>query len=107
MALPPSISTSRAHLDNRCAAGSPTSMVCPGRSSLADHPSSLATSFRRDRHRDAGDLHVHRAEVVAAGDVERPPVVAAEREVGGGGGPVHDAGELLARGGPEPAGPRA
>src|SRR6266851_9037447 len=54
------------------------------------------TSFRRDRHRDAGDLHLHRAEVVAAGDVERPPVVAAEREVGGGGRPVHDAAELLA-----------
>src|SRR5207248_940381 len=49
------------------------------------------------------------AEVVAAGDVERPPVVAAECEVGGGGRPVHDAAELLAGRvhDPDPAGAAA
>src|SRR3954452_23863015 len=60
------------------------------------HKTRRGTSRRRDRHRDAGDLHLHRAEVVAAGDVERPPVVTAEREGGGGGRSVHDTAELLA-----------
>src|SRR5207247_1519153 len=48
------------------------------------------------RHRDAGNLHVDRAEVVAAGEVQGRPVVAAKRHVGGGGSPVNDAAELFA-----------
>jgi hypothetical protein len=54
-----------------------TSGSANGRSEARRRRIRRGTSFRRDRHRDAGDLHLHRAEVVAAGDVDRPPVVAA------------------------------
>src|SRR6476646_8234662 len=51
-----------------------------------------------DRHRNAGDLHLDRAEVVAAGEIEGLPVVAAEGDIGRGRRAVHDAAELLALG---------
>src|SRR5215471_1407395 len=51
--------------------------------------------FLRRRHRDPGNLHVDRAEVVTAGEVQRLPVVAAEGDVRGGGSAVDDAAELL------------
>src|SRR5215472_15610835 len=52
--------------------------------------------FFGDRHRDAGDLDVDRAEMVAAGEIECLPIVAAKGNVGGGGSSVHDAAELFA-----------
>src|SRR4051794_37128594 len=47
-------------------------------------------------HRQTGDLHVHAAQMVAAGEVQGLPVVAAEGQVGGGGSAVNDAAELFA-----------
>src|SRR5262252_4505961 len=52
----------------------------------------------RDRHRDAGDFEVDRAQVHAAGEEQRLPVVTAEAEVRGGGLSVDDTAEFLARG---------
>src|SRR6266702_700941 len=52
--------------------------------------------FLLHRHRDAGNLQVDRAQGAPAGEVERSPVVAAERDIGGRGLPVDDAAELLA-----------
>src|SRR5207237_8750441 len=52
--------------------------------------------LRGHRHRHARNLHVDRAEVAAAGEVKRLPVVAAEGDVGGRGLPVNDAAEFLA-----------
>src|SRR5580704_1879798 len=49
----------------------------------------------RRRGRDAGDLDLDRAEMVAAGEIQRPPVVAAEGQVGRRRRAVHDAAELL------------
>ena len=54
--------------------------------------------FRGDGHRDAGDFDIDRAEMVAAGEIERLPIVAAKGNVGGGGSSVHDAAELFALG---------
>src|SRR5579864_4378870 len=48
-----------------------------------------------DRHRNSGDLHLDRAEVVAAGEIERLPVVAAKGDVGRRRRAVDDAAELL------------
>src|SRR5436190_23117978 len=42
------------------------------------------------RHRDAGDLDLDGAEVVAAGEVEGLPVITAEGEVGRRRGPMGD-----------------
>src|SRR5437764_5046911 len=47
-------------------------------------------------NRNAGDLQVYGTEVRAAGEIKGFPVVAAERDVGGRGLPVHDAAKLLA-----------
>jgi len=52
----------------------------------------------RDRHRDARDFHIHRAEECPAGEVKRLPVVAAESDVGGRGSAMDDAAKLLALG---------
>src|SRR5437660_11741292 len=51
--------------------------------------------LRCHRHRYTRDFHIDRAEVAAAGKVERLPVVAAEGDVGGRGLAVDDAAEFL------------
>src|SRR5689334_10344614 len=51
--------------------------------------------FRGDRHGHSGNLYLDRTEMTTAGEVDRLPVVAAKGEVGGRGGTVHDAAELL------------
>src|SRR5262245_29825046 len=56
-------------------------------------------------NREARNLHADRAQVIAAGEVECPPVVAPEREVGGGRGSVNDAPEFLAPGVHDPDAP--
>src|SRR6266436_8642154 len=48
------------------------------------------------RHRETWYLYVDRAEVVAAGEVQGFPVIAAEGDIGGGGSAVDDAAQLLA-----------
>src|SRR5258707_10041999 len=48
------------------------------------------------RHRETWYLYVDRAEVVAAGEVQGFPVIAAEGDIGGGGSAGGDAGQLLA-----------
>ena len=48
------------------------------------------------RHWETWYLYVDRAEVVAAGEVQGLPVIAAEGDIGGGGSAVDDAAQLLA-----------
>src|SRR3954468_1341484 len=55
-----------------------------------------STAFLRRRHRQSWYLHVDRAQMGAAGEVQGFPVVAAEGNIGGRGIAVHDAAELLA-----------
>src|SRR5262245_53906917 len=57
---------------------------------------SSVTDSLLHRHRDSGNLHADRAQVITAGEVEGLPVASPEGQVCGGRGPVDDATELLA-----------
>src|SRR6266853_5772294 len=52
--------------------------------------------FLLGRHRNAWDFHIDGAQMVAAGEIEGLPVVAAKSEVGGGRRPVDYAAQLFA-----------
>src|SRR6516165_9900926 len=67
----------------------------------------LASGLRG--YRNAWDLHIDRAQMIAAGEIKGFPVGAAKGQIGRGGRPVHDAPELLALGvdEPQPAGAAA
>src|SRR6267142_583298 len=65
----------------------------PAPGEAENRPRSLGRLYR---HRDAGDFHLDRTEVVPAGEIQGFPVVAAEGNVGRRRRAMHDAAELLA-----------
>src|SRR4051794_28714709 len=97
-ALPPASGHSCAFMSTRPSLGPrPGVAAVTYRSSVSPACEASSPLFLCHRNRHAGNLHADRKQLVPRGEVKRLPVIAAERDVGGGGLAVDDAAELLAQ----------